>query len=164
MSLVLSVQPDSLTRGPLLQGRLSSNRGQQVKYSEWVLQMANPMTSPFLLPVMLLRQEINADGFVSQSHGLLVGNAFSILIPLGYYADQARCLHSTLLASLLTVSLLKKRVYSTALLHLLPASTSTYIFHDTNKMEVVDYLRRFSINYLTTTHPPQSYIRSIFLQ
>lgn len=44
-----------------------------------------------------------------------------------------------------------------ALFHLLPASASTsmiiHIFHDTNKMEVADYLRRFSIHHLTTTSP-----------
>lgn len=43
-----------------------------------------------------------------------------------------------------------------ALLYLLSASPSAYmtinILHDTNKVGVVDYLRKFSINHLKTTY------------
>lgn len=55
-------------------------------------------------------EEIKPDGWEPVNIGLVVGNAFSILtlILLGCYCDQARCPHSILLTSLLTMSLLKR--------------------------------------------------------
>lgn len=55
-------------------------------------------------------EEIQPDGWEPVDIGLMVRNAFSILtlILLGCYCDQARCPHSIVLTSLLTVSLLKR--------------------------------------------------------
>lgn len=73
------------------------------------------------------------------------------------YSGQARRFHPTGSASLLPAGLWRRGCIVPARLHVLPASTCTYmatdVFHDTSKTEVVYYLRRFSINHLTSTHP-----------